>query len=442
MAWDDVAMDAASEGLAQALEVCSPRVSVVEHGRVLMEPTGSERLFAARVLQIAERRGTTAGRVGVADSAVAAWVAADVGPGAVRVVPAQQAPRFLAQLPLERLPLGRRTRRLLAAAGIKRVADLQALPVEQLVARFGPEGRRLYDLAWGQTRLAPRSRSAAPDRRVEVPLLAPVQDVSGLVFVLRRSLGALVGALEARGRAITRVDVELELDRAAPWTCTVRPARPTSDVALLVRLARTQLERFGTTGPGNATMAGAAGEAREVGEIVGLAVVATRDAPGAPRQGDLFSGHARAASGLDAAVSEIVGALGEAAIVTPRLRDSHRPEEAWSWVPGLQAEPDSGRPQVLSPVDATGAALRILPVAEPIAFVPTNLTTSPLTSSLTLLGRTEQISAVVGPERLSGSWWQDPFERDCYWVVAESGRTYWVYRDGRQGRWLLHGWLD
>jgi protein ImuB len=53
-----------------------------------------------------------------------------------------------------------------------------------------------------------------------------------------------------------------------------------------------------------------------------------------------------------------------------------------------------------------------------------------------------------GPERLSPEWWLPAGEaqkpRDYYIAGDESGRRFWLYREGRYGdgpapRWYMHG---
>ena len=59
------------------------------------------------------------------------------------------------------------------------------------------------------------------------------------------------------------------------------------------------------------------------------------------------------------------------------------------------------------------------------------------------------IARVEGPERIAPEWWRQPSSarlRDYYRVEDQTGRRYWIYReglvgDGRGGLpgWYLHG---
>ena len=49
---------------------------------------------------------------------------------------------------------------------------------------------------------------------------------------------------------------------------------------------------------------------------------------------------------------------------------------------------------------------------------------------------------VAGPDRVSGSRWDEPYAREYFRCVAEDGGLVWLYRDARDGAWYLHGWWD
>jgi protein ImuB len=61
-------------------------------------------------------------------------------------------------------------------------------------------------------------------------------------------------------------------------------------------------------------------------------------------------------------------------------------------------------------------------------------------------GRRMPVSRAVGPERLSGDWWQDAYRRD-YWRCEAGESEFVVYVDRGRGAvdaasWYLHGWYD
>lgn len=60
---------------------------------------------------------------------------------------------------------------------------------------------------------------------------------------------------------------------------------------------------------------------------------------------------------------------------------------------------------------------------------------------LTRRGRgAAEIPAAWGPERIASGWTAGPrVERDYWRAETAAGERVWLYRDGRTGRWFLHG---
>jgi protein ImuB len=58
-------------------------------------------------------------------------------------------------------------------------------------------------------------------------------------------------------------------------------------------------------------------------------------------------------------------------------------------------------------------------------------------------GGWREVAMAAGPDRISGGRWEaEPFAREYYRCVTDEGMLLWVYRDGRDGGWYLHGWWD
>jgi protein ImuB len=60
-----------------------------------------------------------------------------------------------------------------------------------------------------------------------------------------------------------------------------------------------------------------------------------------------------------------------------------------------------------------------------------------------LLGRRRKVVAMVGPERLTGGWWERAaFGRDYYRVFFEGLGPAWVFKNLDDGRYYLQGLFD
>ena len=90
--------------------------------------------------------------------------------------------------------------------------------------------------------------------------------------------------------------------------------------------------------------------------------------------------------------------------------------------------------------------LLLLPHAEPVTVLAEVPDYPP--RRFTWRRVTFQVVRAEGPERLSPEWWpndqQDAATRDYYRVEDETGRRFWLYREGLYNqdggpRWYLHG---
>ena len=63
-------------------------------------------------------------------------------------------------------------------------------------------------------------------------------------------------------------------------------------------------------------------------------------------------------------------------------------------------------------------------------------------------GQRHPITRAEGPERIEQEWWlQEGEHRDYYYVEAEDGKRYWLFRSGhynpeKNNQWYLHGFFS
>ena len=137
--------------------------------------------------------------------------------------------------------------------------------------------------------------------------------------------------------------------------------------------------------------------------------------------------------------------FGPDSIVQAQLVESHLPEHAFKLAPA--DEPQRHGDTKASPclcasvVHTAHRPLTLLPTPQEI-----RVTVSP---SDDRDGRPIQFSDEdgfhrvvhwVGPERISGEWWEGRNKtRDYFDVEDEAGRRQWIFRVHETGRWFLHG---
>jgi DNA polymerase IV len=146
-----------SDRVATILTNFSPVVEMVSIDEAYLDLAGTERLHgpplaaADKLLRSITRTTGLPCSGGLASTRLVAKVASDQGkPRGLVWVPAGREERFLAPLPVRKIPgIGKVTERALRALGIERVEQIAAQPQEKLEKIFGQWGTALYRKARG-----------------------------------------------------------------------------------------------------------------------------------------------------------------------------------------------------------------------------------------------------------------------------------------------------
>ena len=477
-AWDDVAIGAAVTELSAALVAASPQVTPVSGAPGLwwvgasgFDGIGGERELGSALLRVA-RRWHPRPRVAIGDSCVAARAATWAGASFERtggdrtlvhvIAPGHDA-AWLAPAPLALVPMDEELRAALHALGLRTVGALAALNAEDVERRWGEIGMRAWRLANANDARRPVLARVETQPAVEVELTIPAATMEPILFLVRAALERLVHDMIAHGRAIAAVAITLTLDDArgalvdAPAhtvTREARAARPLARVLPLFERCRALLDSWTLDAPVSA---------------VRVAIVAV--APLSGEQGDLLSTSWRDLGAADAALERLRAELGAGAIVRAEAQDTHRPERAGLWKdfgPSLQSDSptvsqtsqtsqtsQSTRCQTSSRAAASGSDHRTvrLVVREPVLATPAARRAldppehidvscdNEVPRTITWRGQCIPVTRALGPERLSGDWWDDGYRRD-YWRCESGLGEMVVYLDRSDDAWRVQAWSD
>jgi DNA polymerase-4 len=232
------------------LETFSPLVEPVSVDEAFLDLTGTASLFgppAEAVRAIKSRiRAETAltASAGLAPNKFLAKIGSDLRKpdGLVVVNPGEEA-AFLAPLPIERLwGVGRVTAEALSGLGIATIAQLQRMPREVLVKRFGPHGAELHDLAFGRDDRPVEPDTPAKSMGAEETFESDCRDPARLASVLRAQAERVARELRESGVSAARLTLKLRFSDFHTITRAVT-AEPTQDGLELYRRARTLLDR-------------------------------------------------------------------------------------------------------------------------------------------------------------------------------------------------------
>ena len=435
-----------SSARAAALECAgsfTPRVEDLSRDGVLvcvLDIAGTEKLFGAPGV-LAKRLVARVRQLGVAACvAVSANFHAAVclarGMNVVHhamVVPAGGESLALAGLPLSVLGLSAEHAETFEQWGVPTLGALAALPETALISRLGQEGKRLRLLARGEATHLFLPIEPTIQLRERMELDSPVEVLESLLFVVGAMLEQLTLRANLRALALASTTLTLALEGSATHTRMVRPALPSNDRALWLKLIHLDLEAH----PPDAA-------------ILALTLAAEAGVTSKVQLG-LFSPQTPEAARLDVTLARIRAIVGEDAVGRAVLTDTHRPD-------GFRMEPfrvpstpgsGSGRGRRPSPVaslptklGANRAAMRQLRPAEAISV---HLRDG-RPETFFFRGDRYTVERAYGPWLASGDWWSVQRWNLQQWdVVARCGETLLcgcAVLDSAQRRWTMVALYD
>jgi protein ImuB len=344
---------------------------------------------------------------------------------AVKVIPQGEEAAALAELLCTVLDLTEEQAETLAAWGLHTLGMLASLPEKNLVARMGQEGRRLWQLARGERAhlFQPVDPPLALAEQMELD--SPVELLDSLLFVIAAMLDQLIVRANARLIALAAVTITLTLDGGGTHARTVRPALPTNDKPLWIKLLHLDLEAH----PPPAA----------------VLTVALDAEPGATSkvQLGLFSPQLPEASRLDVTLARIRAMVGEENVGRAALLDTHAPD-------AFRLEPfkiEAFRATESAAETEASAALR----AAARQLRPTENVTVTLEAhrpvQFTFRGQKFNVDRAYGPWLAEGDWWQPTLWGHEQWdIVARAGDNsllcYCLVRDRMHGGWQIAALYD
>ncbi|MGB6691058.1 MAG: DNA polymerase Y family protein [Terracidiphilus sp.] len=296
----------------------------------------------------------------------------------VQVIPAGEEKTALRSLPLTVLGVTEEQMETFLLWGIRTLGMLADLPETELIARMGQPGERLRQLARGELPhlFHPVEPAFALAERMELD--SPVEVLDALLFVANLMLEQLILRATARVVALASVTITLMLEGGAAHARTVRPALPTNDRKLWLKLLQLDLEAY----PPPAA-------------IVAVALEAEPGRTSTVQLG-LFSPQLPEPSRLDLTLARIRAIVGEENVGRAVLKDTHAADgfcmEAFH-APSTQTA-------AVLPASVQPALRRIRP-AEAISIV----LEGERPKTFAFRQRRYTVERAYGPWLSSGDWW-------------------------------------
>ncbi len=454
------------EPVVAALSDITPWVELQRPGTCAFAVRGPVRLFGGEeslvdstAVTVQEALDDTLGvgahpgcRIGVADGPFAAGLAARSVDGRAVLVPAGATPGFLIPFPvsvLERPDLVD----VLVRLGLTTLGALAALPVADVVGRFGSEGLDAQRLARGLDGRPLQLAGHPPDLAVGIEMDPPVERIDQVAFAARSLAGSLHDGLACRGLACRRVVVEAETGHGERLVRRWRDEGAIGAAALADRV-RWQLEGWLNGPPG----------VRPTSGLVRLDLVPEELVHAGSHQPGFWGGATAADEWALRALNRVAAMLGPGSVRVPEWRGGRDPAEQMTLVP-VPEGPVAGSVDGLIPVvphppdsppwpgvvpapspaavHAAPAAVEVLDAADRTVIVDGRGVVSAEPVRLCQGG-----GAGVGVVSWAGPWpvderWWDPSRhrrRACMQVVFDDGLARLLVLE--EGRWWVAATYD
>jgi protein ImuB len=206
-------------GLIANVEELMPGVQLLRPGILAVRSRGPARYYGGEkpaglaLVSLLDGLAVPGARVGIADGPFTAEQAARTATtiNRVRVIGEGQSDRFLGELPVS-LVENTTLITLLRRLGIKTLGQFAALPAEDVLGRFGPEGAHLHSLAGGLDSRPIIPHIPPEELDVAVAFEPALDRVDQVTFGVRASADDFVQRLVAKKLVCTGLRVEIETE--------------------------------------------------------------------------------------------------------------------------------------------------------------------------------------------------------------------------------------
>lgn len=431
----------------------TPRVELSAPGRLAFPVRGASRLFGgddALARLVADELSTALGSegwadavgVGVADGVFTAERAASVAVGRsdrTCVVAPGGSAAFLAPLPVSVLG-DRALTDVLRRLGLVDLGAFAALDPDDVMGRFGEEGRIAHRRARGLDERPPQPVSPPAAYEVELVLDPPAERADAVAFAVRGLAERFERGLAADSLACTRISIVLDTETGERLERVWR-----NDGALraaeIVDRVRWQLDGWTSAPIG----------VRPTGGVERVALIPDEFGPAVGRQEGFWGGTVDADARAARALARVQAMVGPGAVTVPEHRGGRGPAERvvrvpFSGVDRVPRAPDAapwpGRVPPPAPVLVMAEPVEVLDARGALVVVSGRGELSSPPARLVRAGRCVGIEAWAGPWVFDERWWA-PLERRRrarLQLVLTDRRAVLVHVEGR--RWVLEGIHD
>ena len=371
---------------------------------------GDDKKIAQKIVKELENNQIS-GNVAVAESVETALLLARENRGLNHTV---ATPDRFRQLPLRNLALDRDTLGVFEALGLSRIEDLDRIPANELVARYGHDFRDVIDVIGQQNKRDVVPNVAETQVQWSYELDFPVDDFEQLIFIVNRGLEEMLAAVGKDGHSTEQLDIQFKVDKKGEKNYEIKTSFPTLDKVFWLKLINL---RISVDPP-------AAG-------IAAVRVTAHFTRP-RPAQSGLYAVSRPQPESLLLTVGKIKKLVGDDNVGVPVLLEKRveRPFalDADALPAGKEHFDAEPRPPVIAfQYYEPPVAAEVLVRNKQLVYLRTPY----------FAGR---VAACSGVWRLNSRWWERAWDTQEWHVEIEGGGVYRLRKTGNE--WLVIGEFD
>jgi protein ImuB len=436
MAANDAADSKLLERVADWCDRFTPFVALDGPHALLLDVMGAAHLFGGetamlnRILALLRAQGFIVRGV-LAATAMAARALARYCDGLV--VAAGEETKTVAKLPIEALFLDPVTTHAFRRAGLKTVGQVADRNRRELTARFGAGMVFALEAALGKAEQPISPRIPLPNYSVERNFAEPVATEDIIRETLVSLATTLCEVLDKHGEGARDLEAAFFRADGAVTRIAVRTGSPTRAPHVIERLFREKLDALADPlDPGFGF------------DLIRLCAGSTQRCEANAAD---FSADLNEEREIRFLIDRLSVRFGAHRVLSFRPNDTHIPEAAALALPAREAHSTKETWACLrQKKEAPRRPLRLLARPEPIDVIASVPSGPP--RRFNWRNAQHHVVRTEGPERIAMEWWKHiapQATRDYFRVEDETGRRFWLYRDGlymrekETPRWFLHG---
>jgi protein ImuB len=336
-----------------------------------------------------------------------------------RIVPEGGEAQAVAPLPVFALGAADEITRGLRRAGLKTIGDAASREAHEITARFGAAFKDLLQQALGDVDAPISPRKPLPDFMAEKRFPEPVATENVIAAALSRLAQMLTQAMEKHGKGARRLEASFFRTDGAVRTITVEAGQPVTQAHVVDRLFGEKFDALADPlDPGFGFDL-----IRLCASRVEIVVLEQRD----------FDTRAQDNDDVAALIDRIAARIGAQRVIVHLPQDTHIPERAVMAAPAQHRLAEATRAQWPERMEAEPPLrpLRMFEVPEEVKVIFAEVPDGP-PKKFIWRRASHTVLRAEGPERIAMEWWRshDVLTRDYFRVEDETGRRFWLYRDG------------